>query len=182
VGWLFKTFHQDSDGAILTNFDTGYVASHLYEWHDSFLHVHALCHMDPCVCDMTHIHTCDTSHSYVRHDSFIFPTWLISDMTHLYVQHDSFTKLLALLPLRLLWRMKFSIFFSYFFFWHSCIPFFFFFWHSCISCNDTHDYIIQFTFSKWFSVWFTQYTELCNLIHILYIYSNTHTLYDLMYD
>ena len=39
------------------------------------------------------VHTCDMTHSYLRHDSFIRATWLIHtcDMTHSYVQHDSFT-------------------------------------------------------------------------------------------
>jgi len=34
----------------------------------------------------------DTTHSYVRHDSFVCVTWLIHmcDMTHSYVWHDSF--------------------------------------------------------------------------------------------
>jgi len=35
---------------------------------------------------------CNTTHSYMRHDSFICATWLIHmcDMTHSYVRHDSF--------------------------------------------------------------------------------------------
>jgi len=39
-----------------------------------------------------HIRMCDTTHSYVCHDSFICVTWPIHmrDMTHSYVWHDSF--------------------------------------------------------------------------------------------
>ena len=38
------------------------------------------------------IHTCDMTHLYVWHDSFICVIWLIHmcDMTHSYVWHDSF--------------------------------------------------------------------------------------------
>ena len=48
------------------------------------------------------IHTCEITHSYMRHDSFICVTWLIHmcvtllihicDMTHSYVWHDSFRR------------------------------------------------------------------------------------------
>ena len=40
---------------------------------------------------MTHSHVWDTTHSYVRHDSFMGVTWLIQscDMTHSWVWHDS---------------------------------------------------------------------------------------------
>jgi len=64
---------------------------------------HYMC--DIHMCDMTHsyvrhdafvwvtrlIHMCDMTHSYVRHDAFICATWLIhmGDMTHSYVRHDS---------------------------------------------------------------------------------------------
>ena len=36
---------------------------------------------------------CDSTHPYVRHDSFTCATWLIHmcNMTHSHVQHDSFT-------------------------------------------------------------------------------------------
>jgi len=37
-------------------------------------------------------HTCDMTHSYLWHDSFVCVTWLIRmcDMTHSYLWHDSF--------------------------------------------------------------------------------------------
>jgi len=44
------------------------------------------------VCCSSSSYVCDTTHSYVWHDSFICVTWLIHmcDMTHSYVWHDSF--------------------------------------------------------------------------------------------
>ena len=85
-----------------------------YTWHDAFIRVTWLIHMQQdslvCVtwliymCGMTHsyvwhdpficvtrpIHMCDTTHSYVWHDPFTCVTWLIGicDMTDLYVWHD----------------------------------------------------------------------------------------------
>jgi len=45
------------------------------------------------------IHTCDTTHSYVSHDSFIRVTRLIHTcvMTHSYVWHDSFVRVSSLM-------------------------------------------------------------------------------------
>ena len=52
------------------------------------LHVASRCYS--CI-DMTLLHTCNMTHPYVRHASFICATWHIHmcDMTHLYVRHDS---------------------------------------------------------------------------------------------
>jgi len=48
------------------------------------------------------IHTCDMTHSYVWHDSFICVTGLIHmcDMTHSYVWHDSFICVTCLIYMR----------------------------------------------------------------------------------
>ena len=63
-------------------------------WNDSFICVTWLIHMC-CMIGVSFralpvIRMWDMTHSYVRHDSFIYGTWLIRmfDMTHSYVLHD----------------------------------------------------------------------------------------------
>ena len=58
--------------------------THLYMWHDSFICVTWLIHM----CDMWRIPTCDMTHSYAGHDSFIhmsLMTCVSCDKTHSYM-------------------------------------------------------------------------------------------------
>jgi len=52
--------------------------THVYVWHDSFIHVTWLIHM------------CDMTHSYMWHDSYVCVTWIIRtcDMTHACAWHD----------------------------------------------------------------------------------------------
>jgi len=87
--------------------------THSYTWHDSFIYVtwripirdmtHSYTWHDPLrAWDMTHSYVwkvdvlwselpVDDSTFYVRHDSFIYVTWLIHicDMTHSYMGRDS---------------------------------------------------------------------------------------------
>jgi len=60
-----------------------------YTWHDAFIRVTWLIHMqqDSLVCVTWLIYMCGMTHSYVWHDPFICVTWLISqsDMTRWYV-------------------------------------------------------------------------------------------------
>ena len=70
-------------------------------WHDSLIpmtwiihmcHESYMNHTYVCICVTSLVDTCDTTRSYVWHDSFICVTWLIHmcDMTYSYVWHDSF--------------------------------------------------------------------------------------------
>jgi len=69
----------------------------LFDTHIDFTYFHTwdLTHVT-CVCDMAQsplIRIWNTTHSYMRHDSFTYETWLIHiwDTTHSYMKHHSFT-------------------------------------------------------------------------------------------
>ena len=74
--------------------------THSHRRHHSFIHAtrpiyrrdmtHSYWDMTHSYWDMTHSYW-DMTHSYMRHDSFIYETWLIHiwDMTHSYMRHDS---------------------------------------------------------------------------------------------
>ena len=107
-------------------------------------------------CDMTHsyvwhdsficvtclIHTCDMTQSYVWHDAFIHVTWLIHtcDMTHSFVWHASFihvTRLIHTCDINAS-LVSLSLFVRVTWRIHTCDTTHLYVWHDSFTCDMTH--------------------------------------------
>jgi len=120
------------------------------------------------------VRTCDLTHSYVWHDSFICVTWLVRkcdilirtcDMTHSYVWHDSFVCVTWLIHMCDL---------THSYVWHDsfvCVTWldrmfdmiYSYVWHDSFVCDMTHLYVWPDSFVR--ATWLIRMCDMTNSTH-----------------